>query len=101
MSLATDRIEASFKAWSSQSHAYLTLLEMGQFERAAAVGMDAVTLFERWCDVVAEEHKRIHVKLKAVIAALEVLAPMVDPENKALLVKWVEDCFNAGMAASG
>lgn len=34
------------------------------------------------------------VKLKASIAALQVLGPMLDPENRAKLVEWVCDSFN-------
>lgn len=34
------------------------------------------------------------VKLKAVIAMLEVLMPAVDPANKAVLIRWAADNFN-------
>lgn len=34
------------------------------------------------------------VKLKAIIALVEVLGPMVDPENKAALIAWAQDNFN-------
>ena len=34
------------------------------------------------------------VKLKAAIALFEVLGPVLDPENKAELIKWMADCFN-------
>ena len=50
------RMEVAALAWCDQTRAYLALLELGQFERAAAVGQDAVILFECWCDVVAKEH---------------------------------------------
>lgn len=34
------------------------------------------------------------VKLKATIAMLQVMAPMVDPENRAVLMEWACDNFN-------
>lgn len=34
------------------------------------------------------------VKFKAVIAQVEVLSPLLDPENKANMVQWAVDCFN-------
>lgn len=42
----------------------------------------------------SEKVKVDEVKLKSVIAAVQVLAPMVDPENTVELVKWLEDNFN-------
>jgi hypothetical protein len=42
----------------------------------------------------SERAKADDVKLKAVIAMLEVLLPEVDPENKATLVAWAADNFN-------
>lgn len=42
----------------------------------------------------SEEIKVDDVKLKAVIALVEVLAPMCDPDNKALLIQWAADNFN-------
>ena len=34
------------------------------------------------------------VVLKAIIAVVEVLAPLIDPENKARLIEWMADCLN-------
>jgi hypothetical protein len=42
----------------------------------------------------SEKIKVEDTKLKAVIAAAEVLLPMMDPDNKAQLISWVADCFN-------
>lgn len=42
----------------------------------------------------SEKVKVDDVKLKAVIATVEVLAPMMDPENKAALVQWAVDTLN-------
>jgi hypothetical protein len=42
----------------------------------------------------SEKIKVDDVKLKAVIALLEVLAPMVDPRSKAELLKWAADNIN-------
>lgn len=43
----------------------------------------------------SEKIKVDDVKLKAVIAAFQVLEPVVgDPEAKAELIGWVQDCFN-------
>jgi hypothetical protein len=35
------------------------------------------------------------VKFKAIIAVAEVLLPMLDPENKVLLLQWLQDNFNS------
>ena len=42
----------------------------------------------------SERVKIDDVRLKAVVAAFEVLSPALDPDNKARLVQWVQDCFN-------
>lgn len=42
----------------------------------------------------SEKVKVDDVRLKAVIAMVEVLAPMVDPENKAKVIEWACDNFN-------
>lgn len=42
----------------------------------------------------SEEIKVEQTKMEAVIAVCEVLLPMLDPENRTILVKWVADCFN-------
>lgn len=42
----------------------------------------------------SEKVKVDEVKLKGVIAMLEVLLPNLDPENKALLIQWACDNFN-------
>jgi hypothetical protein len=42
----------------------------------------------------SEEIRVDDVKLRAVIALLEVLFPQMDPENKAILIKWAADNFN-------
>lgn len=42
----------------------------------------------------SEKVKVEDVKLRAVIALIEVLVPELDPENKALLIEWACECFN-------
>ena len=42
----------------------------------------------------SEMVKSDEVKLKAVIAAIQVLVPILDPENKACLVQWAQDNIN-------
>ena len=42
----------------------------------------------------SEEIKVEQTKMEAVIAVCEVLLPMLDPENRTVLVRWVADCFN-------
>lgn len=42
----------------------------------------------------SEKVKTDDVKLKAIIAVIEVLGPMMDPENKATLVGWAQDNMN-------
>lgn len=42
----------------------------------------------------SEKIKVDDVKLKAVIALLEVLLPIADPENKVILIEWACDQFN-------
>lgn len=43
----------------------------------------------------SEKIKVDDVKLKALLAMLEIAGPMMDPENKAILIKWVCDNINA------
>jgi len=43
----------------------------------------------------SEKIKVDDVKLKAAIAAVEVLLPVVDPENKAIIIAWLQDTFNS------
>ena len=42
----------------------------------------------------SEQVKTDDVKLKAIIATVEVFGPMMDPENKATLVGWAQDNMN-------
>lgn len=42
----------------------------------------------------SEKVKVEDVKLKAVIALIEVLVPNLDPENRAELIEWACECFN-------
>lgn len=42
----------------------------------------------------SEKVKTDDVKLKAALAAVEVLAPELDPENKARLIEWFSDTIN-------
>jgi len=42
----------------------------------------------------SEKVKIEDVKLKAVIAIVEILTPALDPNNKAALFQWACDCFN-------
>ena len=42
----------------------------------------------------SEKVKTDQIKMEAVIAVCEVMLPMLDPENRMVLVKWVADCFN-------
>lgn len=43
----------------------------------------------------SERAKADDVKLKAIIAMIEVLMPQVDPQNKAKLIQWAADNFNS------
>ena len=43
----------------------------------------------------SEKLKGEDVVLKAIIAVVEVLAPIVDPANKARVIEWAKDNFNA------
>ena len=42
----------------------------------------------------SEKVKTDDVKLKAIIAVIQVFGPMLDPENKATLFMWAQDNFN-------
>jgi len=42
----------------------------------------------------SEQVKTDDVKLKAIIATIEVFGPMMDPENKATLIGWAQDNIN-------
>ena len=52
-----------------------------------------------WPNIIEEpESEKVavdDVKLKALIAVIQVLAGMVDPQNKALLIQWLVDNFNS------
>ena len=41
-----------------------------------------------------QQAKTDDVKLKAIIATIEVFGPMMDPENKATLLQWAQDNIN-------
>ena len=68
--------------------------------------VDFNTAFYRWSNSFAAEWPSLltepesetikvdDVKLKAVIAMLEVLMPSLDPENKAIAIQWAQDNFN-------
>jgi len=69
-------------------------------------GMDYQEAFYRWSNAFSaewpslltepesEQIKVEDTKLKAAISAVEALAPMLDPENKANLVSWLAATFN-------
>jgi hypothetical protein len=42
----------------------------------------------------SEKVKSADVKLKAIIATIEVLMPALDPENKAIIIQWLQDNIN-------
>lgn len=42
----------------------------------------------------SEKVKTDDVRLKAVVATIEVFGPMMDPENRALLFQWAQDIIN-------
>ena len=46
----------------------------------------------------SEAVKTDDVKLKGIIAVVEVVAPLLDPENKATLVGWMQDNLNDNVA---
>ena len=52
-----------------------------------------------WPSLLTEPESKLaeaeDVKLKALIAAVEVLMPALDPENRATTVKWLAENFNA------
>jgi hypothetical protein len=43
----------------------------------------------------SEKIKVDEVKLKATIAGVEVFLPVLDPENRSILIQWAADCFNS------
>ena len=51
-----------------------------------------------WPSLITEPESELikveDVLLKAAIAVYEVLAPALDPENRAHLIEWLADCFN-------
>ena len=69
--------------------------------------MDYKTAFYQWknsftaewpsllIEPESERSKGEDVKLRAIIAMLEVLLPEVDPENKAILIEWSAENFNS------
>jgi Protein of unknown function (DUF1073) len=70
-------------------------------------GVPYETAFKRWQNcyratwpnlLIEPESERIQVedvKFKAVVALLEVLLPMMDPENRIRVIEWACDQFNA------
>jgi len=69
--------------------------------------MDYKTAFIKWSNSFkaewpnllvepdSEVAKSDDIKLKAMISTVEVLAPMLDPENKVRIVSWMQDNLNA------
>ena len=51
-----------------------------------------------WPSLITEPESELikveDVLLKAAIAVFQVLAPELDPENRAALIEWLSDCFN-------
>ncbi len=58
MSQATDAIDQATAVWSNRAKAFLTALELRQFEIADELRGQAIDGFTAWCDVVAREHRR-------------------------------------------
>ena len=88
------------RAWNKEFFASL----QAEFEDYA--GMEFEDAFYQWKNVFkaewpnlltepdSEKVKTDDVKLKAIIAVVEVFGPMMDPENKATLLTWAQDNMN-------
>lgn len=88
------------RAWNPDFYAVI------QSEYPEYRNMDYETAFYQWQESFAavwpnlltepdsEKVKADDVKLKAILAALEIFGPMMDPENKATLVGWAQDNMN-------
>lgn len=72
--------------------------EYGQMGYAQALYKWRNAFHAEWPNLLeepdSEKIKVDDVKLKAVIAIIEVLLPILDPHNKAMLVQWGQDIFN-------
>lgn len=94
-----DRIVMA-RAWNKEFYATIQNDFPGyrtvKFERAFYDWSNSFTA--RWPSLLTEpESERIKVddvKLKAIIAMLEVLIPNLDPENEATAIQWAQDNFN-------
>lgn len=91
-----------FRAWNEEFYATI----QNEFPEEYG-GVDYKTAFYRWKNSFAaewpslltepdsEKAKSEDVKLKAIIATMEVLLPTLDPENKARLIDWAASNMNA------
>jgi len=88
------------RAWNPEFYATI------QKEYPDYAGVDYNTAFYDWVNSFSSKWPSLlddpesetdaeDVSLKALIAAVEVLEPMLDPDNKATLVQWFADNLNA------
>lgn len=96
----TDKV-AMYRAWTPEFYETIQAAYPEQYE-----GVDFKTAFTDWrnnfsapwpsllIEPDSEKAKGEDVKLKAIIALLEVLLPVLDPENTAVLMAWAADNFN-------
>jgi Protein of unknown function (DUF1073) len=90
-----------YRAWNPEWYKRVIQSKYEQYK-----GVDFQTAFMEWrqnfhaewpsllIEPESEAVKREQVKLEAVIAILNALAPLLDPANKARLIQFVTECFS-------
>jgi hypothetical protein len=89
------------RAWNKNFYQTIQNLfpnEYGDVEYEAAFREWQNSFVATWPNLLeepdSEKVKVDDVKLKAIIAIIEVLLPAIDPENKARLIQWAQDNIN-------
>ena len=90
-----------YRAWNPEFYKTLQAEFPEQFGNVGYTQFfyDCVNSFKaEWPSLItepdSEKIKVDDVKLKGAIAAVEVLLPVLDPENKAHVIAWLQDTFN-------
>jgi hypothetical protein len=88
------------RAWNKDFYAIIQkdFPEYGSMTYEEAFYRWSTSFQAQWLNLLtepdSEKVKTDDVKLKAIIATIEVFGPMLDPENKALLLEWAEQNIN-------
>ena len=90
-----------FRAWNPEFYKTIQAEfpeEYGAVPYKAAFYQWVNSFTAEWPSLLIEPESELikvdEIRLKAIVSAAEVLLPILDPVNKALLVQWLQDNFN-------